>query len=100
MKNEKIKYIALLRGINVGGKNLIKMNDLKQLFKSMDFENVRTYIQSGNVIFESAEKNESTIAKKLERSLLEQFEDDVLVFIRTIPEIEAILKLNPFNAGY
>lgn len=97
MKNEKIKYIALLRGINVGGKNLIKMNDLKQLFESLKFENVRTYIQSGNVYFESTDKIESAITKTLEQSLRQVLGDDVLVFIRTIEEVEAIVKLNPFN---
>ena len=97
MKNEKLKYIALLRGINVGGKNIIKMEDLRQLFESLEFENVCTYIQSGNVLFDSAEKNESVIIKKLEKSLHDFLSDDVLVFIRTIPEFEAIMKINPFN---
>jgi uncharacterized protein (DUF1697 family) len=97
MNNEKIKYIALLRGINVGGKNLIKMEDLRQIFESLDFENVRTYIQSGNVYFESADKSESAITKKIEKSLHKHLGDDVLVFTRTIPEVEAIVKRNPFN---
>ena len=51
------KYISILRGINVGGKRKILMVDLKELYKSLDFENVITYIQSGNVIFESKKKN-------------------------------------------
>jgi len=53
-----IKYFAFLRAINVGGKNLIKMEDLKKIFESLGFKNVRTYIQSGNVIFESSEKKQ------------------------------------------
>ena len=48
-------YIALLRGINVGGKNIIKMETLKQLFIDMEFSDVKTYIQSGNVIFSTKE---------------------------------------------
>jgi uncharacterized protein (DUF1697 family) len=97
MKNEKIKYIALLRGINVGGKNVIKMEDLRQLFESLGFENVKTYIQSGNVYFESADKNESALTKKIEMQLRKTLNDDVLVFIRTIAEVKAIVNLFPFN---
>ena len=52
-------YIALLRGINVGGKNLIKMAELKQMFEGLGLSNVQTYIQSGNVLFRSQEEEES-----------------------------------------
>jgi uncharacterized protein (DUF1697 family) len=48
---KKIKYVVLLRGINVGGNNIIKMNELRKLFEEMEFENAMTYIQSGNIIF-------------------------------------------------
>ncbi len=51
------KYISILRGINVGGKRKILMADLRELYKSLGFENIVTYIQSGNVIFESKKKN-------------------------------------------
>lgn len=58
-------YVSILRGINVSGKNVIKMADLKQLFETMGYKDVKTYIQSGNVVFTSKEQNtdnlESTI---------------------------------------
>lgn len=52
-------YIALLRGINVGGHRSLKMEDLRELFSSMGFDNVTTYIQSGNVIFDASSKDET-----------------------------------------
>jgi uncharacterized protein (DUF1697 family) len=52
-----VQYLALLRGINVGGKNIIKMADLKACFESLGFSDVVTYIQSGNVLFKSADKD-------------------------------------------
>ena len=55
-------YIALLRGINVGGNKIIKMQDLKTMFQSIGFQNVRTYIQSGNVLFESDEESISLLS--------------------------------------
>jgi len=53
---DKIDYIALLRGINVGGKNTIKMDELKKIFKNIGFTDIDTYIQSGNVLFKDYEK--------------------------------------------
>ena len=71
MKN--FSYLALLRGINVGGNNIIKMSDLKLCFESMGFTNVMTYIQSGNVIFQTPEKNVEDITTKIEKTLSKQF---------------------------
>ncbi len=64
-----IIYIAMLRGINVGGQKIIKMGNLKSIFESLQFQNIKTYIQSGNVIFESTAKSANlvcTIETKLE----------------------------------
>jgi uncharacterized protein (DUF1697 family) len=62
-------YIALLRGINVGGKNIIKMADLKRLFESAELSEVKTYIQSGNVLFKSDEEEES-LRRKIEHEII------------------------------
>ncbi|WP_276322385.1 DUF1697 domain-containing protein [Cohnella luojiensis] len=62
-------YIALLRGINVSGQKLIKMEHLKGLFESLKFGNIRTYIQSGNVLFESAEDDPELLTKKIEQAI-------------------------------
>ncbi|MBI5729679.1 MAG: DUF1697 domain-containing protein [Ignavibacteriales bacterium] len=92
-----IKYFAFLRAINVGGKNLIKMEDLKKIFESLGFKNVRTYIQSGNIIFETTEKSKEKIIKRTEKELHKYLGEDVLVFLRTFPEVKAIVKYNPFS---
>ena len=92
-----IEYVAFLRGINVGGKKLIKMEALRRVIESLGFKNVRTFIQSGNVIFESRETNREALTKKVEKELLKSFGHDVTVVLQTVVELEAILKLNPFR---
>jgi uncharacterized protein (DUF1697 family) len=67
------QYLALLRGINVGGNNIIKMADLKACFESMGFKDVVTYIQSGNVLFKAAEKDKAKLTTKIEGALSERF---------------------------
>lgn len=68
-----MKYIALLRGINVGGKNKVSMADLKRCFDQSGFQNTRTYINSGNVIFESEENNPLKLMKSCEGILEKEF---------------------------
>jgi len=67
------RYIALLRGINVGGKNIIKMSELKASFENMGFKKVATYIQSGNVLFDSDETETELLTLKIETELSEHF---------------------------
>lgn len=68
-----IQYLALLRGINVGGGNIIKMTDLKACLEASKLNNVATYIQSGNVLFETAETDSAELVRKLERALSKAF---------------------------
>lgn len=68
-----MKYLALLRGINVGGNNIIKMTDLQKAFKDIGLNSVQTYIQSGNVIFESAETDKSLLTQEIESKLSTTF---------------------------
>ncbi len=75
----------------------MKMEDLRTCFESMRFKNVRTYIQSGNVIFESAEINTVKLCKTIERGLTKSFGYEISVFLRTSEELQTIAKLNPFN---
>lgn len=91
-----ITYIAFLRGINVSGHKIIKMSDLAKMFTGLKFKNVKTYIASGNVLFDSNEKDVSKLEAKIEKEILKTFGFDVVVFIRTIDELEKIVKLNPF----
>jgi uncharacterized protein (DUF1697 family) len=89
-------YIAFLRGINVSGHKIIKMTALAEMFTNMKFKNVKTYIASGNVLFESNEKDPSKLESKLEKEIKKTFGFDVTVFVRTREELEKIVKLNPF----
>ncbi|MEK8129108.1 DUF1697 domain-containing protein [Paenibacillus filicis] len=93
-------YIALLRGINVSGQKLIKMTELKRMFEELGFSRVQTYIQSGNVLFESAEpqQGEEPLSKRIERGIEEVFGYQVPVVIRTLDELVHILANCPFPA--
>jgi uncharacterized protein (DUF1697 family) len=90
-----MKYLALLRGVNVGGNSLIKMADLKTAVEKSGFSKVKTYINSGNVIFESAEKGSAKIAKILEEILGKTFELDSRVTVLTLAQLKNIVKEAP-----
>lgn len=90
-----MKYIALLRGINVGGTGLLPMKDLAALCESLGFASVRTYIQSGNVIFDS-KLAESKVKKLLEGTLEKRMGKRIHVIVRTHAELLRILDRNPF----
>jgi len=90
------KFIALLRGINVNGQKKIKMPDLKLLFEEMGFQDVETYIQSGNVIFSSKEKSSEKLELKISSAIKRKFGFEVQVMVLTPEEIEYVLKNNPF----
>lgn len=90
-------FIALLRGINVGGKTMIKMDYLKAIFEQMGYEKIRTYIQSGNVIFNSSEQDVLKMEKNIEEVLIEKAGFNVSVIIRTPEELKNIIELNPFK---
>lgn len=89
-------YIALLRGINVGGKNMIKMADLRKMFETMGFDRVKTYIQSGNVLFESDDKEEE-LRKQIEEEIIAVFGFSISVVLRSAAELEQIIKNCPFS---
>ncbi len=86
-----MKYIALLRGINVGGNSIIKMNDLKNAVEKCGFTGVRTYIQSGNIIFESEEENNDKIVATLENSLSKTLKLDSPVILRTQEQLQKVV---------
>lgn len=89
-------YIALLRGINVGGKNIIKMADLKRAFEAIGLSQVQTYIQSGNILFKSDEEEES-LRKHIEYEIETVFGFSVTVVLRTAMELEHITQHCPFS---
>ncbi len=89
-------YIALLGGINVGGHN-VKMEHLRQLFTQLGFADVRSYIQTGNVFFETSQDDRRVLARTIEAHLQEVLGYNVPVLLRAIPELEQIVDLNPFQ---
>ena len=89
-------FISLLRGINVSGQKKILMSDLKVLYESLGYQKVRTYIQSGNVVFFSEETNTKEIANKIEEKISAQYNFEVPVLVLTEHEINATLVNNPF----
>jgi uncharacterized protein (DUF1697 family) len=93
-----MKYVAFLRGINVGGHTLVKMADLKEIFESLELEEVQTYIQSGNVIFHSAEKDAEPLAKRIERQVEKAIGHKILLFVRTMRQVQTIASKSPFAA--
>jgi uncharacterized protein (DUF1697 family) len=92
-----MQYVAFLRGINVGGHNLLKMEDLRQRFTSLGFNNVSSYKQSGNIIFETSAIDSNVISKGIQRELYELLGGNIKVFLRTMPQVEEIVQLNPFK---
>lgn len=92
------RYIAFLRAINVGG-HTVKMDALRELFEALDLRNVRTFIASGNVLFDSTARNTSTLEERIERHLFESLGYDVATFIRTPAEVEAVSLYKPAAAG-
>ncbi len=92
-----VKYISILRGINVGGNRKILMKDLKVLFEKHGFVNVETYIQSGNVIFESDQKlSNADLEKNIQQLIATTFGFDVPVIVRTAEEWTETVASNPF----
>ena len=93
------RYIAFLRAINVGGTTLIKMSDLKRMFESFGLANVETYIQTGNVIFDSDESRASLLEQQIERQLEEAYGKQIRLFVRTMREVAAMAEECPFDPG-
>ena len=91
------KYVAFLRAINVGGNRLVKMDALRGMFESLRFTNVSTYIQSGNVIFESSEADASALKKRIESHLAQSLGFEVETFLRRMNEGAAIVEKCPFE---
>jgi uncharacterized protein (DUF1697 family) len=91
-------YIALVRGINVGGHNMVAMQELRKLCERLGLENVRTLLQSGNVVFESASRDAAALEAKLEQETAKKLGVKPAYFIRTADEWASLVKRNPFRA--
>jgi len=95
--NDMNRFIALLRGINVGGHRSISMEDLRAIFASAGCGNVTTYIQSGNVIFETSAADTAPLIRTIEGRLLETLGSEASVILRTVREFERIVGRDPFG---
>src|SRR3954466_5423353 len=93
------RYVALLRGINVGGNNLIKMTALKTCFEKQGLLEVVTYIQSGNVVFGATDGAADTLCRRIERALATAFQYEASVILRTHREMQRIVAQAPKGFG-
>jgi uncharacterized protein (DUF1697 family) len=90
------RYVALLRSVNIGGYGRIKMNDLRESFTALGYDDVITYIQSGNVLFSTSSRSEKAIVDAIEGQLAEDFGDSPAVLLRTVSELRRIGAASPY----
>ncbi len=90
------RYAALLRGINVGGRNKVAMADLRELASALGHADVATYIQSGNLVFSSARTRPGCLADELEREIAGRLGVRPAVVVISAPELAAVIAANPF----
>ena len=96
MANDR-RYIAFLRGINVGGNKIIKMEALASAFTAAGFRNVKTFIASGNVFFDSRSSDRDALAKKIEKLLTATFGHEIAVALFTLPELQEMISIDHFQ---
>lgn len=96
---EKSTYLALLRGINVGGRNIIRMTDLRDCFEDMGFRDVVTYIQSGNVVFSSAQESPELPERMIEAGLSRRFGYDAMTIVLSQAQMKGIVEEAPAGFG-
>lgn len=94
-----MEYAALLRGVNVGGNKLIKMDQLRALCESLGLSGAQTYLQSGNVVFRSEEKNREKLAQRIEGGIEKKFEFAARVVVRSSVDLRRVIAKNPFKAA-
>ena len=88
--------ISLLRGVNVGGRNSIKMETLRTLYESLGLQDPQTYVQSGNVVFRTSARDVAPIARKIEARIEQTFGFRPSVIVRTSSELRDVIRRNPF----
>jgi uncharacterized protein (DUF1697 family) len=89
-------YIAMLRGINVGGQKIVKMEELRTSFESLGFKRIRTYVQSGNVIFDTSKAPSTKLSERIGEKISTDFGFSIPVVLRTSDEMKKIVHDNPF----
>lgn len=94
-----MKYIALLRGINISGKNKIAMSELKKEFINLGYKEVTTYLNSGNVVFESNINDKKAIKKDIQLMIKNKFDFDIPTYVITSQELEELINHSPERWG-
>ena len=94
-----VNHLALLRGVNVGGKNLVRMADLRAAFEELGFTDVATYIQSGNVLFRAPRQRRDELAARLESELSREFATDLKVVLLTEAQLRGVVEEAPGGFG-
>ena len=89
-------YLAFLKGINVGGHHKILMKDLRDLLNNLGFKDVKTYIQSGNVIFKTEIKDKTVVEKQITTAIKNKYNYNIQVIVKQPKEVQAILDNSPF----
>jgi uncharacterized protein (DUF1697 family) len=89
-------YVGLLRGINVAGKKIVRMENLRASFEALGFGQVRTYVQSGNVVFEATKTSTTSLSKRIGERILSDYGFSVPLILRTSSEMNKIVSDNPF----
>jgi uncharacterized protein (DUF1697 family) len=92
-------FISMLRGVNVSGQKTIRMAELKSLYEAEGFEQVGTYVQSGNVVFKTAQSDAAVLAALIQAQIERSFGFSVFVFVRDLEDFRRILRSNPFLTG-
>src|SRR5690625_7871178 len=90
-------YITILRGINVTGKKLIKMKDLRELYASLNFQNITSYIQSGNIIFSHTKEEEAKLQQKISKQIMTIYGIEVPVIVLSIHDLKQNISNNTFT---
>jgi uncharacterized protein (DUF1697 family) len=93
------RYIALLRGINVGGNKKVAMSRLRELLERLGYTSVATLLQSGNAVFTSKEKDPARVVRQVEAAIVKEFGFDVAVIVRTRDELAAVIEANPLDGA-
>lgn len=90
------RYVALLRSVNIGGYGRMAMKELRESFVTLGYDDVVTYIQSGNVLFSASSRSEEAIVDAIERQIAHDFGDAPAVLLRTVPELRRIGSKSPY----
>jgi uncharacterized protein (DUF1697 family) len=95
-----MRYVALLRGINVGGKNMIRMEPLREMLAGMGFENVASYVNSGNLAFDTRKTDDNRLAARIHEAIKKELGFDVSVMVRSADEIREVVANNPYDGKF